>query len=100
VADKGQGSNPGQAGGDESSGQNKKPEVRNQNPVEELDDLHLQWRVERLIGVFLCSEAYPAFKAAEQCNRQVEEAFRGLEEALKKALDEVDRRRKTVDSRP
>ena len=48
--------------------------------------LHLQWRVERLIGVFLCSETYPAFQAAERCNRQVEEAFRALERALKDAL--------------
>jgi hypothetical protein len=55
-----------------------------------LEGLHLQWRVERLIGVFLCSEAYHAFKAADQCNRRVEEAFRGLESAVQKALDRKD----------
>ena len=43
-----------------------------------------------MIGVFLCSEAYHAFKAAEQCNRRVEEAFRGLESAVQKALDRKD----------
>jgi len=51
-----------------------------------VDGLRLQWRVERLIGVFLCSEAYHAFKAAEQCNRRVEQAFRALERALEDAL--------------
>ena len=55
-----------------------------------VDGLRLQWRVERLIGVFLCSEAYHAFKAAQQCNRRVEEAYRGLESAVQKALDQKD----------
>jgi hypothetical protein len=36
--------------------------------------------------VFLCSEAYQAFQAAEQCNRGVEEAFGTLEGALDDAL--------------
>ena len=54
-----------------------------------LDHLHLHWRVERLIGVFLCSEAYHAFKAAEQCNRRVEEAFGALERALEPALQRL-----------
>src|SRR5262249_22497715 len=54
-----------------------------------LDDLRLQWRVERLIGVFLCSEAYHAFKAAEHCNRRVEEAFGALERALEPALQRL-----------
>ena len=43
-----------------------------------------------MIGVFLCSEAYHAFKAAQQCNRRVEEAYRGLESAVQKALDQKD----------
>jgi hypothetical protein len=55
-----------------------------QSPI--LDGLHLRWRVERLIGVFLCSEAYHAFKAAEQWNRRVEEAFRALQAAVNDAL--------------
>jgi len=54
-----------------------------------LDDLRLQWRVERLIGVFLCSEAYHAFKAAEQYNRRVGEAFGALERALEPALQRL-----------
>ena len=42
-----------------------------------------------MIGVFLCSEAYHAFKEAEQCNRRVEEAFRALEGALEPAVQWV-----------
>src|SRR5215831_7334004 len=53
----------------------------------------LQWKVERLIGVFLCSWTYPAFQAAKECNRQVEEAFRGLEGAVEAALQRIDRLR-------
>jgi hypothetical protein len=48
------------------------------------------WRVEHLIGVFLCSEAYQAFNAAEQCNRRVEEAFGALEVALDDALGRLE----------
>jgi len=46
----------------------------------------VQWKVERLIGVFLCSWTYPAFQAAKECNRRVEEAFRGLEGAVEAAM--------------
>ena len=44
-----------------------------------------------MIGVFLCSEAYPVFKAVEQCNRRVEQAFRVLERALGDALEKRKR---------
>jgi hypothetical protein len=46
-----------------------------------------------LIGVFLCSWTYPAFQAAKECNRRVEEAFRGLEGAVEAALQRIDRLR-------
>jgi len=62
---------------------------RDPNPA--LDGL--QWKVERLIGVFLCSCTYPAFQAAKECNRRVEEAFRGLEGAVEGALQRIDRLR-------
>ena len=39
-----------------------------------------------MIGVFLCNWTYPAFKAAEECNRRVEKAFRTLEGAVEAAL--------------
>ena len=55
-----------------------------------LDGMRLQWRVERLIGVFLCSEAYPAFKAASEWNRRVEEAFQVLQRALQDVLPPVE----------
>ena len=74
-----------------------------------VDDLHLQWRVERLIGVFLCSEAFWTFKPVQECNRRVEEAFQALERAVHDALpplegvgskqSAVGRRRHTVDSK-
>jgi hypothetical protein len=56
-----------------------------------IPDPHLHWTVERLIGVFLCSDAYQAFQMAEQCNRQVEEAFDALQRALEDALPPPDR---------
>ena len=46
-----------------------------------------------MIGVFLCSWTYPAFQAAKECNRSVEEAFRGLEGAVEAALQRIDRLR-------
>ena len=46
-----------------------------------------------MIGVFLCSCTYPAFQAAKECNRRVEEAFRGLEGAVEGALQRIDRLR-------
>jgi len=46
-----------------------------------------------LIGVFLCSWTYPAFQAAKECNRRVEEAFRGLEGAVEAALQRIDKLR-------
>jgi hypothetical protein len=49
--------------------------------------------VERLIEVFLCSWTYPASQAAKECNRRVEEAFRGLEGAVEAALQPIDRLR-------
>jgi hypothetical protein len=54
-----------------------------------------------LIGVFLCSEAYHACQAAEQCNRRVEEAFGALEGALDNALGrlEAGSEQSAVDSR-
>jgi hypothetical protein len=55
-----------------------------------LDGMRLQWRVERLIGVFLCSEAYPTFKAAAECNHRVEKAFQNLERALRDVLPPVE----------
>jgi len=84
------------------------PEPRNPNPEPPVPNpgsgqsaienrqssiLGLQWKVERLIGVFLCSWTYPAFKAAKECNRRVEEAFRGLEGAVEGALQRIDRLR-------
>jgi hypothetical protein len=73
----------------EESGSGEQSSINNRQSAS-LDGLRLQWRVERLIGVFLCSEAYHAFKAAQQCNRRVEEAYRGLESAVQKALDQKD----------
>jgi hypothetical protein len=55
-----------------------------------LDGMRLQWRVERLIGVFLCTEAYPTFKAAAECNHRVEKAFQDLERALQDVLPPVE----------
>jgi len=49
--------------------------------------------VERLIGVFLCSWTYPAFQAAKEGNRRVEEAFRGLKGAVEAALQRIGRLR-------
>src|SRR6516225_3870295 len=69
--------------------QSSSPEPRVPSPG--LD--RLQWKVERLIGVFLCSWTYPAFQAAKECNRRVEEAFRGLEGAVEGALQRIDRLR-------
>src|SRR6516164_5923022 len=69
--------------------QSSSPEPRVPSPG--LD--RLQWKVERLIGVFLCSWTYPAFQAAKECNRSVEEAFRGLEGAVEAALQRIDRLR-------
>src|SRR6516164_9536467 len=81
-------------------------EPRNPNPEPQVPDsgsgqssidnrqsalLDLQWKVERLLGVFLCSWTYPAFQAAKECNRQVEEAFRGLEGALEEVLQRINR---------
>ena len=81
-------------------------ETRNPNPEPQVPDsgsgqssidnhqlaiLDVQWKVERLIGVFLCSWTYPAFKAAEECNRRAEEAFRTLEGAVEAALARLDR---------
>ena len=43
-----------------------------------------------MIGVFLCSEAYPAFKAAAECNRRVDEAFQVLQRALQDVLPPVE----------
>jgi hypothetical protein len=61
------------------------------NPRQQpLDGMRLQWRVERLIGVFLCSEAYPAFKAASECNHRVEEAFQVLQRAPQDVLPPVE----------
>jgi hypothetical protein len=60
-----------------------------QSPIDDRQT-SLLWRVEHLIGVFLCSEAYHAFMAAEQCNRLVEEAFDGLERALQNALGRLE----------
>jgi len=83
-------------------------EPRNPNPEPQVPDsgsgqssidnrqsaiLDLQWKVERLLGVFLCSWTYPAFQAAKECNRQVEEAFRGLEGAVEAALQRLDRQK-------
>jgi hypothetical protein len=59
-----------------------------QSPIDDRQTTLLS-RVEHLIGVFLCSEAYQAFNAAEQRNRRVEEAFGDLERALQDALPPV-----------
>ena len=97
-------------GGNQSEARSKKQEVRSQEPEarrearsaaseqSSIDNRQssLLWRVEHLIGVFLCSEAYHAFKAAEQCNRRVEEAFDALERALQDALPPVERETKSV----
>src|SRR5262249_43704757 len=69
-----------ESSGEQSSIDNHQSAIPRPSAI--LDDLHLQWRVERLIGVFLLSETYHAFKAAEQYNRTVEEAFRALGRAL------------------
>jgi hypothetical protein len=91
-----QSSIPGQSSIDnqeEGTGERKQvtaaPSPEPRMPKPGLDDLHLQWRVERLIGVFLCSEAYHALKAAKECNRRVEEAFRALQGALEGALQRL-----------
>ena len=68
------------------------PQVPDPGPGQSSIDNHqsaildVQWKVERLIGVFLCSWTYPAFQAAAECNRRVEEAFRGLEGAVEAAM--------------
>ena len=61
---------------------------RTPNPHEEdeLDAMEVRSRVERLIGVFLCSEAFQTFKPVQECNRRVEEAFQALERALDKVV--------------
>jgi len=60
-------------------------------------------RVEGLIGVFLCSEAFQTLKPIEECNRRVEEAFQALERALQDVLrpvERVDSRQSAVGSKP
>ena len=93
-----------EGGNQKSEARSKKQEVRSQEPEarrearsaaseqSSIDNLQssLLWRVEHLIGVFLCSEAYHAFKAAERCNRRVEEAFDALEGALDDALGRLE----------
>ena len=79
--------NPKSKTQEQSAIDNRQSSIPGQSSI--LDDLHLQWRVERMIGVFLCSEAYQALKAAKQCNRRVEEAFRALEGALEPALQRL-----------
>ena len=93
-----------EGGNQKSEARSKKQEVRSQEPEarrearsaaseqSSIDNRQstLLWRVEHLIGVFLCSEAYHAFKAAEQCNRRVEEAFGALERALQEALGRLE----------
>src|SRR6516162_5069532 len=77
---------------DEPRNPKPEPQVPDPGPGQSSIDNHqsailgLQWKVERLIGVFLCSWTYPAFKAAEECNRRVEKAFRTLEGAVEAAL--------------
>ena len=46
--------------------------------------------MERLVGVFLCSEAFQTFKPVEECNRRVEEAFQTLERALQSVLPPIE----------
>jgi hypothetical protein len=70
----------------ESKIQNLKSKIT-ESSIAELDP---QWTVEQVIGVFLCGEAYLAFKSAEQCNRRVEEAFAALERALQDVLPPLD----------
>ena len=56
-----------------------------------------------MIGVFLCSEAYPAFKAASEWNRRVDEAFQVLQRALQDVLPPVEgvgTKREAVGSKP
>ena len=93
-----------EGGNQKSEARSKKQEVRSQEPEarrearsaaseqSSIDNRQssLLWRVEHLIGVFLCSEAYHAFKAAERCNRRVEEAFDALEGALDDALGRLE----------
>jgi exonuclease VII small subunit len=51
-----------------------------------------EWVVKHLAFVFTFSDALQAFKEAEALNRRVDEAFRELESAVQKALDEEDAR--------
>jgi hypothetical protein len=88
----------------EGGTQKQKPEVRNQksesgapesripSPEEEdeLDPMEVRSRLERLIGVFLCSEAFQTFKPIEECNRRVEEAFQALERSLQDVLPPIE----------
>jgi len=53
--------------------------------------MEVRSRVERLIGTFLCSEAFRTFKPIEECNRRVEEAFQTLERALQDVLPPLER---------
>jgi hypothetical protein len=79
---------------------NPKSKIKEQSPIDDRQKTIL-WRVEHLIGVFLCSEAYQAFNAAEECNHQVEEAFDALQGALDDALGrlEVGSEHSTLSSR-
>ena len=101
-----------EGGNQKSEARSQKPEVRSQepearrearsaaseqSPIDNRQSIIL-WRVEHLIGVFLCSEAYHAFKAAEQCNRRVEEAFGTLEGALDAALGRLEVAQRAVDA--
>ena len=99
-----------EGGNQKSEARSQKQEVRSQEPEarrearsaaseqSSIDNRQstILWRVEHLIGVFLCSEAYHAFKAAEQGNRRVEEAFDALERALQDALPPVESETKSV----
>jgi hypothetical protein len=93
-----------EGGNQKSEGRSKKQEVRSQEPEtrrearpakseqSSIDNRQsiILGRVEHLIGVFLCSEAYHAFQAAEQCNLRVEEAFDAVGQALQDALPPVE----------
>jgi len=101
--------NPNPGGSEQSSIDNHQSQIPSPGPripnfrQQQLDGMRLQWRVERLIGVFLCSEAYPAFKAAAECNHRVEKAFQDLERALQDALppvEDVGSQRSAVGSKP
>jgi hypothetical protein len=59
--------------------------------VETPGEPEAKWWAEHLIWVFIYGEAGRAFQEPAALNHRVDEAFRGLEAAVQKALQDEDR---------